>query len=133
MVGAFRSEGMPRRAFTLVEVAAAVAIVGIVVTGLLLARVRAQRAFAVAKEVTICTELCASRVSALRAGLAGEGEGEFDNPEGYTWRIVERTMDERSPEGLRGFDVYIMPPSGAEGAAATIWLDGGVSGGDGRP
>ena len=133
MVFARRPDGMTRWAFTLVEVAASVAIVGIVVTGLLLARVRAQRAFGVARTVTICSELCASRISALRAGLAGEGAGEFVNPEGYTWQIVERAMDESAPEGVRGFEVHVMPPSGAEGAAATIWLDGGVSGGDGRP
>jgi len=124
MLLARRFEGMMRRAFTLVEVAASVAIVGLVVTGLLLARVRAQRAFGVAKEVTVCTELCASRISALRAGLAGEGEGEFVNPDGYTWRIVELAMDESAPEGVRGFEVHIMPPSDTEGAAATIWLEG---------
>ena len=126
---AFKSQGILRRAFTLVEVVASVAILGLVVSGLLLARVRAQRAFSVAREVTICTELCASRVSALRAGLAGKGEGEFVDLRGYTWRIVEQAKEEGTPDGLSKFEVQVMPPSGMEGATATIWLDGVPGGG----
>jgi type II secretory pathway pseudopilin PulG len=77
------------RGFTLVEVAASVAILGGVILGILVARNRALTAHAEADQILACTRLCAAQVAALRAGFASEGEGKFVTPSGkYEWRIT---------------------------------------------
>jgi len=111
-------------AFTLIEVAVSTAILGTVVAGLLLVESRAQRTYALAKEIMTSTRLCSSRAAALRAGLAGEGEGEFFRPAGYTWRIARKEPPAEAGDRLEAFEVRVMPPSGREEAAAsvTVWL-----------
>ena len=116
-----RREGL---GFTLVEVAASAAILGGIVVGLLLIQSRALRMYALAKEFMTSTRLCASQVTALRAGLASEGEGEFFHPAGYTWRIMRLGPSSDGTGRVERFEVEVTPPSEREegGASVTIWL-----------
>jgi len=111
--------------FTLIEVAASIAILGGVIAGLLVARTRAQETCRAAKEVMICTRSCAARVAALRARLVAEGEGEVLDAEGYSWRITRTVLPEDAPDGLEAFDVLVTAPPHAVNpgsALITIWL-----------
>ena len=120
-----RRRRVPLCGFTLVEVAVSIAILGSVIVGLLVARGRSQHAFRVAKEVMICTRLCASRVAALRARLIGEGAGESLNPEGYSWRITRTVLPDGAPDGLQAYEVSVMAPASHADAGSvlvTVWL-----------
>ena len=114
------------RGLTLVEVAVAVAILGGVIVGLLLARARAQESYNIANEVMTSTRLCASQVARLRARLVDEGEGVFSQPSGYTWRIARSAAPdvEGAAGGLDVYEIHVIPASGEEagGASVTLWL-----------
>lgn len=112
------------RAFTLVEVVASLAILGVVIVGLMAARDRAAAAHAAASQMMTCTRLCASQAAALRAGEAFEGRGRFDAPEGYEWRIERRPAPYSDMPRLRAYEVTVLPPSGDEIIAArlVLWL-----------
>lgn len=113
-----------RAGFTLVEVAVAVAILGSVITSLLVARGRAIQACRVAVETITAARLCASQAAALRGRVIGEGAGEFTRPPGYSWQVARSALPEGAPEGLDAFTLRVMPPSGnlASAAAITLWL-----------
>jgi len=113
-----------RTGFTLVEVAVSVAILGSVLTSLLVARGRAIQACSVAVETITAARLCASQAAALRGRMIGEGGGEFTRPSGYTWYVARSALPEDAPEGLDAFTLRVAPPSGnlASAAAITLWL-----------
>lgn len=134
--GRFPTAG--RRGFTLVEVVVSVAILGGVIVGLLLARNRALAAHAAANEVMTCTSLCAAKVSALRAGLDGEGHGEIvQDGRRYEWRIAAARVPEKSAAELEGYEVRVRPSPGsmaesepaatddARAVTVTLWLRAG--------
>lgn len=110
--------------FTLFEVVASVAILGGVVVGLLAIQQRAQGACRLAQEIMTCTRLCAAQVALLRAGRLDRGEGEFTEPDGYTWQITSGVLPADVPDGLSAFRVRVSPGSGekAGGVSVTIWL-----------
>ncbi len=124
-----RPSNRKRAAFTLVEVAAAVAILAIVCTGLLLARTRAVQATGRAGRILTAVRLCASRVAALRAGLAEPGSGRFQDPQGYQWTIAEEPPPDDAPRGLRAFSVSVSSPTGEpeEEVRVAVWLFGQMS------
>jgi len=99
------------RGFTLVEVAASVAILGGVIMGILVARNRALEAHAEAGQILACTRLCAAQVAALRAGFAREGAGEIVTPYGaYEWRITASAVQEDSASAaLTAYEVTVRP------------------------
>ena len=103
------------RGFTLVEVAASVAILGGVIVGILVARNNALVAHAEAGQILACTRLCAAQVAALRAGYAGEGEGVFVTPSGtYEWRITASALPEDTTStALTAYDVTVWPATPA--------------------
>lgn len=103
------------RAFTLVEVAASVAILGSVILGILLARNRALEAHAEADQILACARLCATQVAALRAGCADLGKGEWETPSGrYEWRIRPAALPEDAASmALRAFEVSVRPAHAA--------------------
>lgn len=111
-----------QRAFTLIEVAVSVAILGGVLAGALTIRWRARHAAYAARETQTCADLCASRVAALRGGATGVGRGAFTSPEGYRWTIRDLKGD--GDKGVRAYEVSVRPPSGEEKSAAKviIWL-----------
>ena len=119
-----------RSGFTLVEVAAAVAILGLVCAGLLVARARAVQATGRAGRILTAVRLCQGRVADLKAGIAQPGSGPFPDDEGYTWSIVEEDPPHGAPPGLSAFTVTVSPPPGeaaedrraAEQVRATVWL-----------
>lgn len=113
-----------RRGFTLVEVAVSVAILGSVITSLLVARGRAIQACNMAAETITAARLCASQAAALRGRVIGEGAGEFTRPPGYSWYVMRSTLPEDAPEKLEAFTIRVVPPSGNPGsiAAITLWL-----------
>ena len=121
-----RSRLILHSAFSLIEVAASVAIMGGVIVGLLLARSRSLESHRSAREIMTCTRICASRVAALRAGLAGTGEGPCSYPEGYRWTITPAELPEDATSGLRGYEVHVTAPSAGRGVgesvSATVWL-----------
>ena len=113
-----------RTGFTLVEVGVSIAILGTVLAALLVARGRSVRAYRVAAETMTAARLCASQAAALRAGVIGEGAGEFARPAGYTWRIARSELPEDAPEGLKAFTIRVMP-GGADDESSvvvTLWL-----------
>jgi hypothetical protein len=90
---AFRRSVRGPLGFTLVEVAASVAILGGVIVGILIARNNALVSHGEADQILACTRLCAAQVAALRAGCAGVGEGKFVTPSGtYEWRITSSAL-----------------------------------------
>jgi hypothetical protein len=101
------------RGFTLLEVAASVAILGGVILGILVARNHALEAHTQADQILACTRLCAAQVAGLRAGFAGEGEGVFVTPSGaYQWRITASAPPEDVPAtGLTAYEVTVRPAS----------------------
>ena len=105
-----RALGGPR-GFTLVEVAASVAILGGVILGILVSRNNALLAHAEADQILACTRLCAAQVAALRAGFAGEGAGEFSTPSGkYEWRITASApQEEAASTALTAYEVTVRP------------------------
>ncbi len=110
--------------FTLVEVAASLAILASVIVGLLVAQARTQRMCALARDIMFCTRLCSSQVAALRADLVGEGEGEFFDPAGYTWRITRMEPPTDAAHQLEAFEVRVVPSSRREegSVSVTVWL-----------
>jgi hypothetical protein len=94
-----------------VEVAASVAILGGVILGILVARNRALTAHAEADQILACTRLCAAQVAALRAGFAGDGEGELVTPSGkYEWRITSFALPEdATATALTAYVVTVRP------------------------
>jgi type II secretory pathway pseudopilin PulG len=130
--------------FTLVEVAASVAILGGVILGILIARNNAMAAHGEADQILVCTRLCAAQVAALRAGCAGEGEGRFVTPSGtYQWRItLSAPPEDSTAAALTAYEVAVWPaapasddtakdsaspptieqPDEERGAAAILWL-----------
>lgn len=100
-----------RGGFTLLEVAASVAILGGVILGILVARNRALEAHTQADQILACTRLCAAEVAGLRAGFAGEGEGVFVTPSGrYEWRITASALPEGAPAtALTAYEVTVRP------------------------
>jgi len=120
---AVRVRLMRAAAFTLVEVVASAAILGGVVAGLLVARGRALEIARAAQERLHCGRLCGAQVAALRAGLIGEGEGEFATSPGYIWRVMRISLPEQTPRHLAAYEVSVLPPSQREEDkfALTIW------------
>ena len=118
----FRAQGAA--GFTLIEVAVSVAILGGVIAALLLARSRAMQAHVIANEMMTCTRLCATQAAALRAGVIGEGEGDFETPKGYHWGIKRLALDETMPQGLGAYEIHITPPAHDDEAGVTtaLWL-----------
>lgn len=109
--------------FSLLEVLAAVAIVGGVIVGVLAARQRAQASCLAAHRVTTSTRLCHSVIARLRAGQVGEGEGVFDGPGGWRWRIGRGPMQGGMPEALAAYRVEVLSPDDdTAGCAATVWM-----------
>ncbi len=98
-------------AFTLVEVAASVAILGGVIVGILVARNNALEAHTQADQILACTRLCAAQVAGLRAGFAGEGGGVFVTPSGtYEWRITASAISEdATAAALTAYEVTVRP------------------------
>ena len=113
-----------RDGFTLLEVAVSVAILGGVLGGMLVAQSRATLAFGVARDTLSGATLCASRVAALRAGVAGPGQGVFTAPSGFRWSV--RRLDDLRPgaAGLEKYEVTVTPPSGERAAIAlaVVWV-----------
>ncbi len=108
-----------RRGFTLVEVAASVAILGGVIVGILVARNHALEAHVQAAQILACTRLCAAQVAGLRAGFAGEGGGVIVTPSGtYEWRITASALPEdASAAPLTAYEVTVRPASVPVGSA----------------
>ena len=116
-----------RAAFTLIEVAAALAILGGVIASLLAARTRAMRTHYAARDTMACTRICADLAAHLRAGLAGTGTGVSSRPPGYRWAITIAEVPEDAPPGLLGYQVCVTPasPDSAASAAsvsAVVWV-----------
>ncbi len=110
------------RAFTLIEVVAALAIIGGAIVGLLALRERAQQNAVLAREVFTSARLCASCVDAFRAGILDLGEGEFEAAPGYGWSIAEEAAPTDAPTGLGAYRVNVSGPSGVEsGASVVLW------------
>ena len=111
-----------RRAFTLIEVAASVAILGGVLAGALALRARARQAAYAAQETQTCAALCADRVAALRGGVTGVGRGSFRTPRGYRWSI--RALRSAEATSSRRYEVSVRPPSGEaeNGATVVVWV-----------
>lgn len=111
-------------AFTLVEVIASLAILGVVIVGLLTARNRATAAHASAGTMLTCTRLCASKAAELRLGLAFEGRDRFDGQEGYEWQIRVLPPPHADLPRLNAYEVTVFPPAGEENLAArcVVWL-----------
>ncbi len=109
-----RAFGGPR-GFTLVEVAASVAILGGVIVGILVARNNALTAHAEANQILACTRLCAAQVAALRGGFAREGEGVFVTPSGtYEWRITcSAPPAATTATALTAYEVVVWPAAPA--------------------
>jgi type II secretory pathway pseudopilin PulG len=116
---AFRRSVRGPLGFTLVEVAASVAILGGVIVGILVTRNNALAAHAEAGQILACTRMCAAQVAALRAGYAGEGEGVFVTPSGtYEWRITASALpEEATSPALTAYDVTVRPATPARGDA----------------
>jgi type II secretory pathway pseudopilin PulG len=103
------------RGFTLVEVAASVAILGCMILGILVARNNALGAHARADQILTCTRLCAGQVAALRAGCVGAGQGWLVTPSGtYEWRITASAPPEDSTAtALTPYNVAVWPAPAA--------------------
>jgi hypothetical protein len=112
-----------RSGFTLVEVAASVAILGGVIVGILVARNNALTAHAEANQILACTRLCAGQVAALRGGFAHEGEGVLVTPSGtFEWRITASALPaETAATALTAYEVVVWPvtPAAPAGDAAS--------------
>ncbi|MCD6415313.1 MAG: prepilin-type N-terminal cleavage/methylation domain-containing protein [Planctomycetes bacterium] len=125
-----------RGGFTLLEVAASVAILGIVLATLLVAHGRSIQSYRVAAETMTAAHVCASQAAELRAHIIGEGTGEcFARNARYRWRIALAQLPEDAPEGLEAFTIRVSPPSGdAESSVAvTLWLRTAMLSGVGQP
>ena len=112
-------------ALTLVELGASVAILGAVIASLLVARVRAQRTLAEARDMDACTELCGSVVAAVRAGVISEGEGTSSSVEGGRWLVRKTDPPDDAPDGLAAYEVTVRAEreTGPEPEATVIvWL-----------
>jgi type II secretory pathway pseudopilin PulG len=116
------------RGFTLVEVAASVAILGGMILGILVARNNALEAHARADQILSCTRLCAGQVAALRAGCVGAGQGWLVAPSGtYEWRItVSAPPEDSTATALAPYNVAVWPAP----VAATSKLAGDDAMGD---
>jgi prepilin-type N-terminal cleavage/methylation domain-containing protein len=114
---ALRGRPWARRGFTLVEVAASVAILGGVILGILIARNNALAAHVEADQILRCTRLCAAQVAALRAGFAREGQGRIVTPSGtYQWRITASPLVDSTATELTAYNVVVWPvPPAAPG------------------
>lgn len=114
------------RGVTLVEVAVSVAIMGGVITGILVARARAFAAQQTAESTLTCVRLCSAKSSEFRAGLAFVGEGDFDSPKGFHWIIRSAPLPDASPQSLAGYEVFVHPAGFAEnGVTAPVWINVG--------
>ena len=131
--------GRPGRAlaFTLVEVAASVAILGGVIAGLLIARGRSLRTHQAARELMTCRQLCAARVAAVRAGVQPSGQGIMDYPEGYRWSVTAPELPEDAPERLCAYRVTVRAPAWGRAevpsVSATVWMLPTQTNGEGTP
>lgn len=112
------------RAFTLVEVVAALALLGAVSATLLVAVGHATHAGGQAVRTLRTTTLCASEVAALRAGLTSEGEAPCEEAPGYHREIAELAPDGQAPQALRAYLITVTSPTGdpAETTEVTVWL-----------
>ena len=109
--------------FTLVEVAASVAILGGVIVALLAARGRSVEAHAAALRAMTASRLCASQAALLRAGLVSEGRGGFPQSPGYSWAIRRQPLTDDMPAGLRAYEVTVSPPAATEtGVSVRVWM-----------
>jgi len=117
-------ESGARRGMTLLETVVAIAIVGSVLVGLLVARLRAFEAQRRAGEVLAAARTAASCVSALRAGAIGEGSGEGARPGPIEWSIARSEAPSDVADRLDSFTVRVRFSAGSpEGdLVLTVWL-----------
>jgi len=112
-------------AFTLLEVLAAVAILGGVVVGVLLACQRARGVGVSANTTMTCARLCASLAARARRPGADLDEARFETPAGYTWFVTPESLPEGAPKGLEALRVSVVPVQGeGRGASVVVWRQG---------
>jgi len=109
---------------TLLEAVAALAIIGSVLVGLLVARMRAFEAHRRAAESLASVRLAASCAEALRARVIAEGSGEATWPAGYTWSVTHGDAPSDVADRLEAFTVRVASPSEDPECtvAVTVWL-----------
>jgi prepilin-type N-terminal cleavage/methylation domain-containing protein len=81
-----------REGFTLAEVLAAVAIIGIVAVFLISQNLRCVRKAARARTIRTATLLAAEKVSEIEMGTSVETSGEFEGHEGFYWALEEEEI-----------------------------------------
>ena len=118
------SSGERRAAFSLLEVIVSIAILGGVITALLVARSRAQETHIIAAQMLTATRLAASRAALVRGGTLGPGEGEFKEPSGFRWRVTAIPPVEGGAKDLRMMEVSVWPESHEAEAGVTlhVWV-----------
>lgn len=115
-----RLPGARRRAFTLLEVVVSIAILGGVITALLVARSQAQEKHAIAAQTLTAARLASSQAALLRAGAVGPGEGTFAGSAGYRWRATAVSPTEGVSKDLRKYELRVWAESHEEETAVTL-------------
>ncbi len=101
------------------------AIMGLVIVGLLVARIRAQQDHQAARQLLAATALCASKLDELKLGLLEEGSREIAGSGGFTYQVVKHPWQEGDELRLRRFDIAVRPPGPSLSdidVNVTIWL-----------
>ena len=113
-----------RAAFTLLEVIVSIAILGGVITALLVARSSAQETHLIAAEMMTATRLANSIAAQVRAGVQPVGEGAYKEPFGYRWRVTALPTPDGGRKELRMYEVRVGPQAHETQAAVTlqVWL-----------
>jgi len=110
--------------FTLLEVIVSIAILGGVITALLVARSNAQETHLIASQMLTATRLASSRAALLRAGTMGPGEGAFIEPVGYRWRVTAIPPVEGGRKDVRMYVLTVWPEAHEVEAGVTmhVWV-----------
>jgi len=119
-----RSSAERGAGFTLLEVIVSIAILGGVITALLVARSSAQETHLIAAQMLTATRLAASRAALLRAGALGPGEGELTEPSGYRWRVTAIPPAEGGRKDVRMYDLRVWPEAheAEAGVSLHVWI-----------
>ena len=110
--------------FTLIEIAAALAVMAVGIGGLLVMRAEHVRNRSRARDADRVTSLVLDRAAQVRAGRLHTGSGAFDDAPDYGWVVLAgQSVDPFENVRLRAYTVSVAPKSHPEDAAVLeVWV-----------